>query len=115
MKEIVREPAVLFWGIGFPILMAWGLGIAFSTKKEMSREIAVIQQTGTSSLQKSILSDIIEHHPGKQKGDYFLPLKNQKTGNINLTFHECTRDDAHILLKKGTITLIIEVIDGKIY
>ena len=115
MKEILREPAVLFWGIGFPILMAWGLGIAFSTKKEMSREIAVIHQDGTSSIQKSVLSDIIEHYPGKQKGDYYLPLKNQKTGDINLTFHECSKDEAHVLLKKGTISLIIEVVDRKIY
>lgn len=115
LKEIIREPAVLFWGIGFPILMAWGLGIAFSTKKEMSREIAVIQHTGTSSFQKSALSDIIEHYPGKQKGDFLLPLKNEKTGDINLTFHECSMDEAHVLLKKGTISLIIEVIDNKIY
>ena len=115
IKEIVREPAVLFWGIGFPILMAWGLGVAFSTKKEMSREIAVIQHTGASSLQKSVLSDIIEHYPGKQKGDFILPLKNQKTGDINLTFHECTKENAHILLKKGTISLIIEIRNSKIY
>src|ERR1035437_7641896 len=115
MKEILREPAVLFWGIGFPILMAWGLGIAFSTKKEMSREIAVIQQSGSSSIQKSALSDIIEHYPGKQPGDFYLPLKNAKTGNINLTFHECSRNDAHLLLKKGTISLIIEVIDNKTF
>ena len=115
MKEIIREPAVLFWGIGFPILMAWGLGIAFTSKKEMSREIAVIQQTGTSSIQKSVLSDIIAHYPGKQKGDYYLSLKNQKTGDINLTFHECSMKDAHVLLKKGTISLIIEIINHKIY
>jgi len=113
MKEILREPAVLFWGIGFPILMAWGLGIAFSTKKEMSLEIAVIQQSGASSIQKSALSDIIEHYPGKLNGDFYLPLKNAKTGNINLTFHECSREDAHLLLKKGTISLIIEVIGKK--
>jgi len=115
IKEIIREPAVLFWGIGFPILMAWGLGIAFSSKKEMNREIAVIQHTGKSSIQKSALSDVLEHYPGKQKGDYYLTLKNKKTGDIHLTFHECSKADAHILLKKGTISLIIEVIDTRIY
>jgi len=115
MKEIIREPAVLFWGIGFPILMAWGLGIAFTTKKEMNREIAVIQQHGSLSIQKSVLSDIIGHYPGKQKGDYDLSLKNGKMGDVNLTFHECSLDEAHVLLKKGTISLIIEVINSKIY
>ena len=115
LKELIREPAVLFWGIGFPILMAWGLGIAFSSKKEMNREIAVIQQAGSSSLQKSVLSDIIEHYPGKQKGDYYLPLKNAKTGDIHLTFHECTMEEAHMLLKKGTVSLIIEVSGRNMY
>ena len=115
IKEIMREPAVLFWGIGFPILMAWGLGIAFSTKKEMSREIAVIRHEGTSSIQKSVLWDIIEHYPGKQKGEFYLPLKNQKTGDIHLTFQECSKQDAHILLKKGTVSLIIEIENNKIY
>ena len=111
----MREPAVLFWGIGFPILMAWGLGIAFSTKTEMNREIAVIHQSGSESIQKSVLSDIIKHYPGKQKGDYLLALSNTKLGNINLTLRECSRDQANVLLKKGTISLIVEVINDKIY
>ena len=29
-KELIREPGVIFWGIGFPIIMAWGLGITFT-------------------------------------------------------------------------------------
>ncbi len=33
-KELLREPGVLFWGIGFPILMAWGLGIALQGKRK---------------------------------------------------------------------------------
>ena len=115
IKEIVREPAVLFWGIGFPILMAWGLGIAFTNKQDINRQIAVIYQNGSSSIQKSVLSDIIEHYPGKQKGDYLLALSNKKLGNINLTFHECTTDEAHVMLKKGTISLILQVIDNKMY
>ncbi len=115
IKEIIREPAVLFWGIGFPILMAWGLGIAFTTKKEMSREIAVIHSTGSDSIQNSVLSNILEHYPGKQKGDYYLPLINEKMGNVNLTFHECSIQDAHILLKRGTISLIVEVRNRKLY
>ena len=115
LKEIIREPAVLFWGIGFPILMAWGLGIAFSTKKEVSLDIAVIQQTKSSVNQKSILTDIFEHYPDKQKNDYKLILTNKKLGNINLTFHVCTKEEAHILLKKGTVNLIVESLNNKLY
>ena len=35
LKELIREPGVIFWGVGFPILMAWGLGIAFNNKPEV--------------------------------------------------------------------------------
>src|SRR4051794_35105475 len=33
LKEFVREPEVLFWVYGFPVLMAVGLGLAFSPRK----------------------------------------------------------------------------------
>jgi ABC-type polysaccharide/polyol phosphate export permease len=32
VREMVREPGVLFWIFGFPILMSIGLGLAFRTK-----------------------------------------------------------------------------------
>src|SRR5215207_3737987 len=32
VREFVREPAVLFWVFGFPILLAIGLGMAFREK-----------------------------------------------------------------------------------
>ena len=115
IKEIIREPAVLFWGIGFPILMAWGLGIAFSTKEEMSSEIAIIHHDKHTIIQKSTLIDSIELYTKKNKGNYALALKNKKLGNINLTFHECTSSEADILLKKGTVSLIIDVVNNKTY
>ena len=42
-RELIREPGVLFWGIAFPILMSLGLGMAFTTKSDTLRKIAVIQ------------------------------------------------------------------------
>jgi ABC-type multidrug transport system, permease component len=111
--EIVREPAVLFWGIVFPILMAWGLGIAFSNKKDINREVALILPQGISSIHQSSLGDIIEHYPAK--GSYYLPLKNEKLGDVNLTFHPYTQEEANVQLKKGTISLIVRVDKGKLY
>lgn len=112
LKEIVREPEVLFWGIVFPILMAWGLGIAFSNKQDMTREIALVRHTQTSETAKSKLLDILEHHPAGKKGEYTMPLKNEKLGNVTLTFRECTNEDARVMLKKGTVTLIIDETNG---
>jgi ABC-2 type transport system permease protein len=40
-KVFFREPAILFWAILFPILMAWVLGIAFSNKGETLRTVYV--------------------------------------------------------------------------
>lgn len=113
LKEIVREPAVLFWGIVFPILMTWGLGIAFSSKKELKSQIAIVQHN-SSQFQQSALYKVIEPHRNDQNGDYLLALKNEKLGNANLTFHECSEKEANVLLKKGTVSLIIEVTDGQI-
>ena len=43
-KEFYREPGVLFWAFGFPILMALGdLGIAFKEKPEIIRKVAIIE------------------------------------------------------------------------
>ena len=46
MKELIREPEVIFWVFGFPILLALGLGIAFRNKPADVTEIAVVENAG---------------------------------------------------------------------
>jgi ABC-type multidrug transport system permease subunit len=41
-KEFIREPEALFWSIGFPILLAIGLGIAFRSKPADVVHVAVV-------------------------------------------------------------------------
>ena len=48
-KEFFREPGVLFWTIAFPILMAWGLGIAFTQKGDQESHIALINGSGENT------------------------------------------------------------------
>lgn len=43
MKELVREPEVIFWVFGFPILLALGLGIAFRNKPADTSPVAIIE------------------------------------------------------------------------
>src|SRR3984893_3139209 len=43
MKELKREPEVVFWVFGFPLLLALGLGIAFRNKPADVTSIAVVQ------------------------------------------------------------------------
>ena len=46
MKELKREPEVVFWVFVFPILLALGLGIAFRNKPADTTSIAIVQGTG---------------------------------------------------------------------
>ena len=41
MREFYREPEVLFWVYGFPLLLAIGLGVAFSGRKPDPPEVDV--------------------------------------------------------------------------
>lgn len=43
LKELQREPEVIFWVFGFPILLALGLGIAFRNKPADVTAIAIVE------------------------------------------------------------------------
>src|ERR1700693_1910338 len=60
MKEMLREPEVLFWVFGFPLLLALGLGIAFRNKPADVTFIAIVQSPGAQDV-----SALIEHSPQK--------------------------------------------------
>src|SRR5438876_7456551 len=42
MKELRREPEVIFWVFGFPILLALGLGIAFRNKPADVTSVVIV-------------------------------------------------------------------------
>jgi ABC transporter DrrB family efflux protein len=50
MREFLREPAVLFWVFGFPILLAFGLGIAFREKPVDRVAVAVVATAGAQDI-----------------------------------------------------------------
>jgi ABC-2 type transport system permease protein len=114
-KTLMREPAVLFWGIVFPILMALGLGLAFTQKLDTIQRIAVISDS------KIINSDTINNFEtflknettkirdsATHKEEYKLIIENKKLGNSTYIFQRTNRNDAIVLLKRGEIYLIIE-------
>lgn len=49
-REFYRQPEVIFWVFGFPILLAIGLGIAFRNRPPEKIWIAVTESVQTSSL-----------------------------------------------------------------
>ena len=92
-RELVREPGVLFWGIGFPVLMSLGLGIAFSKKPEMTRKIALVPPSQT--ITKDTI-DIVDD-----------------LGSTRFIFKRVTWEEAMLLLKRGNFNLVITEQQGK--
>src|SRR5687767_6724208 len=93
-KTFFREPAILFWAILFPIIMAWVLGVAFSNKGETARTVYVI------AADKSVI-------PEKITGE---KLVGEETGNaFRLKFVTSTHSEAIRAIKRGLIPLYMEV------
>ncbi len=60
MKELWREPEVIFWVFVFPLLLALGLGIAFRDKPADVTTIAVV-----ANLHTQHVIDLLQHSPAK--------------------------------------------------
>jgi ABC transporter DrrB family efflux protein len=56
MREFVREPGVLFWVFGFPILLAIGLGIAFRNKPPDVVAVGVLDVAGADAVVSALPS-----------------------------------------------------------
>ena len=113
--EIIREPGVLFWGIVFPILMALGLGIAFTKKADVTRKIAVINQSLTDSSEVfTFINQNCTKSENTAKDDYKWKyvIEDDKLGNSVFLFYSLDWNEATILLKRGTINLILNA-NGK--
>lgn len=104
-KETIREPAVLFWGIVFPILMSLALGIAFTKKQNTERKVAVINSS-ENYLTDSILS---KNKLDTTNGILSLTVENEKLGNTTMNFYPMSWEEATIALKRGRINVILEV------
>ncbi|MCK5455300.1 MAG: ABC transporter permease [Calditrichia bacterium] len=112
-KEIIREPGVIFWGIVFPILMALGLGIAFTKKPDLIRTVVVIENSSGLNHESS-LAQLLNHFTNQnlniteKNGEYILKISDEQLGNMTYIFKETDWDEAMILLKRGQINLILE-------
>ncbi len=91
-KSFFREPAILFWAVLFPIIMAWVLGIAFSGKGENLRTVYVI---GEESANQDITGEKIF---GEETGTPF-----------RIKFTRASEAEAVRAVKRGVISLYIEI------
>jgi len=110
IREFLREPGILFWSIGFPVLMAWVLGIAFSGEKQLAYKVAYINGDQNKNLQfEQIRSQ------AKQKGnEYLFEYKSGDGMPVSYTIIETDSTEANKLQQKNVISVILKEKDGKI-
>ncbi|MFL5727907.1 MAG: ABC transporter permease [Cytophagaceae bacterium] len=98
-KIFFREPAIIFWAVIFPILMAWVLGVAFSNKGEMKKTVAV---AGTIS-EKSVawLKPDSANTVTKLFGE---EIKNP----VRMKFVFTDEPGALLMMKRGQINLFLQ-------
>jgi ABC-2 type transport system permease protein len=121
-RQIIREPGVLFWGIVFPILMSLGLGIAFTKKADVFRDVAWIeaQTNAINNKPVSLIRTFLETHLAKSEKDkegavsYRITIPDDKLGNTTFTFRIMDWQKAMVLLKRGNLTMIVGEKNGQI-
>jgi ABC-2 type transport system permease protein len=98
MKELWREPEVLFWIFVFPILLALGLGIAFRDKPPDTTPVVIVAGNGAEStlamLRRSSQSSLIHAQIagreaallGFRLGKYDLVIEPQGAENVQYLY-----------------------------
>jgi ABC transporter DrrB family efflux protein len=99
LKEFYREPVALFWVYGFPMILALGLGIAFS-RREPERHVVDVQDTPDAAeaekvkdylLKNSITTEVKSpdncfHRLKTGKTELFLIVRRDE-GELHVEFH----------------------------
>ena len=123
LREILREPGVIFWGILFPILMALGLGIAFTQKADVIHHVAFVdssEQTNARVNKRSTLENFLQNCCTRvTTGDdtpmsYQLNITDNKLGNTTFIFNRTSWQDAMILLKRGKLSIVLDETEERI-
>jgi ABC-2 type transport system permease protein len=122
-KEIIREPEVIFWGMIFPMLMSLGLGIAFTKKVDIVRNVALIEPGGItlSTPQPAagieiLLKQKAEKIPSDrdEPARYKITIKDDQLGNTTFVFQKTGWENAMTLMKRGNLSLAITQRNGRL-
>jgi ABC-2 type transport system permease protein len=96
MRELQREPEIVFWVFMFPLLLALGLGIAFRTKPADVPSVAIV--SGPSAQQAfdmlhtsptKIKADILDSHDALNRfrlGKYDLVIISNEQGGFEYRY-----------------------------
>ena len=90
-KGFFRNPGIIFWAIGFPLIIATILGFAFSKKQEVNRNVGVV----ISDSDKTTLESLQNKIPDNDSYAKF-------------TFIPMSLEEAKLAMKRGKIALYME-------
>ncbi len=79
MKELFREPEVVFWIFLFPILLAFGLGIAFRNHPAEKVNVVFAQQEGSERLEQ-----LLKAGPDAEKFNIQVQAPEQAANSFRL-------------------------------
>jgi ABC transporter DrrB family efflux protein len=92
-REFYREPESLFWVFGFPLLMAFGLGIAFKVRPPEASFVAVERSPGAEAVARVLAATPLVH------AEVLAPevARDQlRTGKVTLSLVPPSRPDGPI-------------------
>jgi len=87
MREFAREPEAVFWAVFFPILLAAGLGVAFSGRPETVLKVAAVSPAIAEALRQDAGLDVTELTPdaaraAMNRGDVALTAEPGADGSV---------------------------------
>jgi ABC-2 type transport system permease protein len=122
MKEMQREPEVVFWVFVFPLLLALGLGIAFRNKPGDATSVAIVDGSGAqralnliqqSSRRSSIHADLLDQAQamkGFRLGKYDLVVEVDPNGSFKYVFDPARPDS---VLSKSEVDDALQTAAGR--
>jgi ABC-type multidrug transport system permease subunit len=113
-KEFFREPGALFWSFIFPILMSFGLGMAFKDKPEIIQHVAVVFPANTDSSKLKNFLDVRCTKIKNKNSEYEFILDNKKLGKTIDHFFVRTREESDIMIKRGQASIILAEGNGRV-
>jgi ABC-2 type transport system permease protein len=122
MKELKREPEVIFWVFGFPILLALGLGVAFRNKPADVTSIAVVSGPGASETlallehapqHASIRTQVVDAPQaelGFRLGKYDLVVQPQDGGGVQYRYDPARPES---VLSRAEVDAALQIAAGR--
>lgn len=114
LKEIIRQPAVIFWGVIFPILISLGLGMAFTQKTEAVYRVGITAGTGEDGRDNPADMNFLKNRRGSlsleeiQSNTWQLEIKDSELGNTRFLFTQTGWKSAMLQIKRGELNLVID-------